>query len=118
MPMKMNEIFHRKMKALRKIYGASMEEFACELEISKTYIQNIEAGKANPTLETVQQTGEKLGIPPVSLLMKEYSDNQFVTAYKLLQLLESFETLTDDEKQEAVLLFDRLVRILFRNTAE
>ena len=50
--------------------------------------------------------------------MKEYSDNQFVTAYKLLQLLESFETLTDDEKQEAVLLFDRLVRILFRNTAE
>ena len=53
MPMKMNEIFHRKMKAFRKIYGASMEEFACELEISKTYIQNIEAGKANPTLETV-----------------------------------------------------------------
>ena len=45
--MKMNEIFHRKMKAFRKIYGASMEEFACELEISKTYIQNIEAGKAN-----------------------------------------------------------------------
>ena len=42
--MKMNEIFHRKMKAFRKIYGASMEEFACELEISKTYIQNIEAG--------------------------------------------------------------------------
>lgn len=114
--MKMNEIFHRKMKAFRKIYGASMEEF-CELEISKTYLRNIEAGKANPTLETVQRIGERLGIPPVSLLMKEYSDNQFVTAYKLLQLLERFETLTD-EKQEAVLLFDRLVRILFRNTAE
>ena len=52
--MDMNEIFYRKMKAFRKLHRSSIEEFAEETGISKTYVQSVEKGKVNPTLGTVQ----------------------------------------------------------------
>lgn len=36
--MDMNEIFYRKMKAFRKLHRSSIEEFAEETGISKTYV--------------------------------------------------------------------------------
>ena len=36
--MDMNDIFYRKMKALRKLHRSSIEEFAEETGISKTYV--------------------------------------------------------------------------------
>ena len=47
--MDMNEIFYPKMKAFRLVqYIFDKEEFAEETGISKTYVQNVEKGKANP----------------------------------------------------------------------
>lgn len=116
--MDMNEIFYRKMKAFRKLHRSSIEEFAEETGISKTYVQNVEKGKANPTLGTVQQIGENLGVPPVSLLMEEYSDDQFMVAYKLLETLDSFQKLDQERRKESVMLLDRLVRLLFQDREE
>lgn len=113
--MKMNEVFYQKMRALRKLHKLSREEFAEKMEISRTYVQNVEKGKANPTLEMVEQIGERLGVPPVSLLMEEYNEGQYQMAYRLLEVLESFEELEQEKRKEAVLLFDRLVRLLFRD---
>ena len=45
--MDMNEIFYRKMKAFRKLHRSSIEEFAEETGISKTYVQNVEKGTAD-----------------------------------------------------------------------
>ena len=98
--MDMNEIFYRKMKAFRKLHRSSIEEFAEETGISKTYVQNVEKGKANPTLGTVQQIGENL------------------VAYKLLETLDSFQKLDQERRKESVMLFDRLVRLLFQDREE
>ena len=81
-------------------------------------MQNVKKGKANPTLGTVQQIGENLGVPPVSLLMEEYSDDQFMVAYKLLETLDSFQKLDQERRKESVMLFDRLVRLLFQDREE
>ena len=116
--MDMNEIFYRKMKAFWKLHRSSIEEFAEETGISKTYVQNVKKGKANPTLGTVQQIGENLGVPPVSLLMEEYSNDQFMVAYKLLETLDSFQKLDQERRKESVMLFDRLVRLLFQDREE
>ena len=54
-----------------------------------------------------------MGVPPVSLLMEEYSDDQFMVAYKLLETLDSFQKLDQERRKESVMLFDRLVRDAF-----
>jgi hypothetical protein len=59
-----------------------------------------------------------LGVPPVSLLMEEYSDDQFMVAYKLLETLDSFQKLDQERRKESVMLFDRLVRLLFQDREE
>ena len=59
-----------------------------------------------------------MGGPPVSLLMEEYSDDQFMVAYKLLETLDSFQKLDQERRKESVMLFDRLVRLLFQDREE
>ncbi len=59
-----------------------------------------------------------MGVPPVSLLMEEYSDDQFMVAYKLLETLDSFQKLDQKRRKESVMLFDRLVRLLFQDREE
>lgn len=59
-----------------------------------------------------------MGVPPVSLLMEEYSDDQFMVAYKLLETLDSFQKLDQERRKELVMLFDRLVRLLFQDREE
>ena len=59
-----------------------------------------------------------MGVPPVSLLMEEYSDDQFMVTYKLLETLDSFQKLDQERRKESVMLFDRLVRLLFQDREE
>lgn len=59
-----------------------------------------------------------MGVPPVSLLMEEYSDDQFMVAYKLLETLDSFQKLDQERRKGSVMLFDRLVRLLFQDREE
>ena len=59
-----------------------------------------------------------MGVPPVSLLMEEYSDDQFMVAYKLLETLDSFQKLNQERRKESVMLFARLVRLLFQDRDE
>ncbi len=59
-----------------------------------------------------------MGVPPVSLLMEEYSDDQFMVAYKLLETLDSFQKLNQERRKESVMLFARLVRLLFQDREE
>ena len=54
-----------------------------------------------------------MGVPPVSLLMEEYSDDQF-----MLETLDSFQKLDQERRKESVMLFDRLVRLLFQDREE
>ena len=52
--MKMNETLACKLSIMRKLYGKSLVEFAEEIDVSKTTLQNIEVGKANLTLNMVE----------------------------------------------------------------
>ena len=47
-----------------------------------------------------------------------YSDDQFMVAYKLLETLDSFQKLDQERRKESVMLFDRLVRLLFQDREE
>lgn len=109
--MTMLEMLSLNMKLQREKKGFSLEKFAEDLGISKTTLQNIEKGEANPTLETVQQIATQLNVSPLALLSEEYNADELMTAQMLLELLECFRKLTEADRQKVMKSFDHLVKI-------
>jgi len=68
--MKDSEIqrFAKNMKKLREAKGMSQGDIHRATRIDRAYISNLEAGKQNPTLETIAKIAEALDITSDKLL--------------------------------------------------
>lgn len=68
--MKESEIqrFAKNMKKLRETKGLSQGDIHRATGIDRAYISNLEAGKQNPTLETIAKIAEALGVNSDQLL--------------------------------------------------
>ncbi len=68
--MKENEVqrFAKNMKKLRESKGLSQGDIHRATLIDRAYISNLEAGKQNPTLETIAKIAEALGVGSDQLL--------------------------------------------------
>ena len=68
--MKDTEIQHfaKNMKRLREVKGLSQGDIHRATQIDRPYISNLEAGKQNPTLETIAKIAEALGVSSDQLL--------------------------------------------------
>lgn len=68
--MKDSEIqrFAKNMKKLREAKGISQGDIHRSTGIDRAYISNLEAGKQNPTLETIGKIAEALGVSSGELL--------------------------------------------------
>jgi len=68
--MKDSEIqrFAKNMKKLREAKGMSQGDIHRATGIDRAYISNLEAGKQNPTLETIAKIAEALGTTSDKLL--------------------------------------------------
>lgn len=60
--------FAKNMKKLRKTKGMSQGDVHRATGIDRAYISNLEAGKQNPTLETIAKIAEAFGVPTNNLL--------------------------------------------------
>lgn len=65
------EEFGKRVKALRKAMNISQLDFAHLCELQPGYITNLENGKQNPTLLTINKVAEGLGISPCDLIADE-----------------------------------------------
>ncbi len=59
----------KNLKRIRTTKGISQGEISRILEIDKSFISNIEAGKTNPTLATITKIAKAIGVS-VGELMK------------------------------------------------
>ena len=68
--MKESEIqrFAKNMKKLRETEGLSQGDIHRATGIDRAYVSNLEAGKQNPTLETIAKIAEALGVHSYRLL--------------------------------------------------
>lgn len=68
--MKDSEIqrFAKNMKKIREAKGMSQGDIHRATRIDRAYISNLEAGKQNPTLETIAKIAEALGVSSGELL--------------------------------------------------
>jgi transcriptional regulator with XRE-family HTH domain len=60
--------FAKNMKKLREAKGLSQGDIHRATGIDRAYISNLEAGKQNPTLETIAKIAEALGVSSDQLL--------------------------------------------------
>ena len=65
---KISEQLGNNMKRIRAKKKMSQGDIARALEADRGYISNIENGKKNPTLATIQKLAHALGVSPDELL--------------------------------------------------
>ena len=65
---KISEQLGRNMKRIRSKKKMSQGDIARALEVDRGYISNIENGKKNPTLATIQKLANALGVSADELL--------------------------------------------------
>ena len=61
-------ILAHNVKGCRKSAGMSQEELALKMGTIQSNISKLESGRANPTLETLSELADALGVPLGSLL--------------------------------------------------
>lgn len=96
-------------ETLRKQKRLSQESIANEIGISVSHYRDIEHGKGNPTIHTIQKISEQLGAPPEKLF--ENSDD-FTSLFSDLDLLSCLS-------EEDCALFDdflnQLIHLILKN---
>ncbi|MDH2481117.1 MULTISPECIES: helix-turn-helix domain-containing protein [Acinetobacter calcoaceticus/baumannii complex] len=61
-------MIHRTLKAIRKFHGISQAELASELNISKSYLCELEAGKKSVSYTFLEEFSRYFDIPTSSLV--------------------------------------------------
>ena len=62
----------RNLRAYRLAQGLSQEAFAADvLRVHRTYAGKIERGEENLTLKSVERIAARIGLDPISLLVRE-----------------------------------------------
>ena len=96
-------------ETLRKQKRLSQESIANEIGTSVSHYRDIERGKGNPTIHTIQKISEQLGAPPEKLF--ENSDD-FTSLFSDLDLLSCLS-------EEDCALFDdflnQLIHLILKN---
>ena len=60
-----------RLRKLRKTLGLSMRELAARADVAASFVSRIEAGKASPTIMTLQKLLEALGVEVVEFFQRE-----------------------------------------------
>jgi len=100
------------MNTIRLSRKQSITEFAEEIGISRSEMQNILKGTCNLRLDTIRYIADKLSIHPSVLLFPSYSGSQLEYALLLLQTIDVFSHLPEDQQTKAAELFHELILLL------
>lgn len=84
--------FAKNMKSIREMKGMSQGDIYRATKIDRAYISNLEAGKQNPTLETIEKIAGALGVEVSELTKKTPNSNLSVNqqAARISCLSDSF----------------------------
>lgn len=108
--MELKQNLSENLKLLRKEKDATLECFSADIGISRSNLQEIEQGKANATLDTVDTIARNLGISPFELLVRRLDIPQQIKY--ILGTLEQFSRLSAEKQELAVYHFSALVNLV------
>ncbi len=96
--MTLHEILAGNLAAARKLRQKSLSQFAEELAISRSSLQDMLKGEGNPTLSTVELVASRLGLDPLLLLSQ--SECGACAAFRLLRFFDWFRRLPAERQRE------------------
>lgn len=91
----------KNVKAYRTLRKQTQIEFAQEIGISKSTLQDIEHGKS-PTLDTVQCISQHLGIPLSILLSDTIPPTQLEVITRMIQGFDWFARCSKETQEEVL----------------
>ena len=112
--MELKQNLSNNMKTLRASLHRSLEEFSAEIGIGKTTLQDIEGGRSNATLETIETIAQNLGISPLSLLAAREAPAELLLSLAILRISEYFCKLSYSDQQEAAKHFKAFLQVMER----
>ena len=96
-------MLHKALRIIRVFEGLTQVEAAKKLNVSQSYLSEIERGTKNPTLDVIGKYGEVFGIPVSAIML--FSENmadgssvqraRTLVAGKVLDLMEFLEKRSD-----------------------
>lgn len=99
------------LRAKRKLSGQSINEWADELGIAPSTLQDYLKGNGNPTVKMVEHLGEKMGINPVALLSGDIEPEQIQTVLLLLDTIQAVSILPQPKRLRFAEQFLELVQL-------
>ena len=71
--MDMRRLVGRNVRRLRLDRGVTQEELAVKSGFGQNYISDLERGRRNPTVVTLWEIAEALGVTPVDLITPDHA---------------------------------------------
>ena len=118
--MSLENCLAKNLKALRLVRRMSQVEFAQEIGISKSTLQEIESGKS-PNLDTLTCIAARLNIPLSVLISGTAPSDQMGLLVELIRTFDWFAQLSpalQEELLETTLQISRALSILKENSGE
>lgn len=108
--MTMQSNFCNYIKTVRKAEKMTLSALSAELQISRSQLQEILRGNANPRMDTIEHIARRLDIDPIQLLTCSYAEEQLRVAVPLLHLIEQCSL--GITKQKRCIFIDLLDKML------
>ncbi|WMI80551.1 helix-turn-helix domain-containing protein [Anaerotignum sp. MB30-C6] len=99
-----------KIQNARRRKGISQEKLAEELDISVSYIGQIERGARQPSVHILENIGEVLNIPFANLICNLNKEEEINSLWN-----EETENLSEKEKQSILSILQMLLELLNSN---
>ena len=108
-------MFSKNLEAIREYHSQSIAEFAQEVGIAKSTLQSVRIS-GNSTLDTAIRIADGLNLPLDSLVGDDHLPEKVCLVRCLLRSIDWFQKLSRSEQGEAVLLFQKILEIVFDTT--
>ncbi|MGX7199210.1 helix-turn-helix domain-containing protein [Enterococcus nangangensis] len=94
------------IKSIRKKRNLTQKEFAKILEISNSYMSELESDKRNLSIDTINKIAKKLNVPTMQLLTQDAETNKAIEIAQ--KILESSTTMTEEERDAMLALINQV----------
>lgn len=99
------------LRARKQLSGKSIEEWARELGIAQSTLQDYLKGIGNPTIKTVEYLAERLNVDPLALLSGNMEPEKYQTAQMLLNTVQLTSILPHQKRVRFAELFLELAEL-------
>lgn len=107
--------FSNNIKNLRIAKNFTLEEFADEIGVGKTTLQDIENGKSNSTLDTILKIADRLGMNPLLLLTNFQTSEEYILTMIIVQSIDRFCDLSETQQIEVVGHIRSIINLIMKD---